>query len=488
MDPDHVRVRLVSIDQDGVQGQAGVSLTYNSWSLVANSLLGKQVVSLTGKQDRHASILFADYIFNFNTGNPETDAKVRGIYNGILSPNLLQVAITTLNPVSKDKEIKKVFISNLVAADDFIQQEAMTNPAPARPGILRVFKGLQVGRPTSGGFKIGLGPLQYSNVGNADYNKIIEKNDQNNNEKYYKFATTSQRRNFEAVWDLYKNEFDRTSAVILSVDDKGRPYPTGPDGSLPLLGDYLSVFQTVNNGGLGDAKQTSVSNFVKRQIAPSILETMQFDQFMPYSNDNNVRILGQVLMKDEAFKIIGQMDLPSMTGALQKYLQLHANELPAVKAQENTDWATFHKSDLFSMVKAIYHATHPTSSLEFVSLDDRKTHFLKLQFEQSWLGAFGVGEGAARVYREVGLGYLMSMLPQDQLSNLVSVDLEIDSNQLKTVRLEPFGTNDKRDLIVEAQKIDSIFQRGGYDVRFDTYDLSALKGKVISVKDAANLR
>ena len=482
IDASRVRVRIVSLKQNGAKAEVGSRMNFDAWAFVGKSFLGSRVMVLNDQKALASAVIMSDYIFNFRTGNAEKDQNTRKLYDAILSPKLRLPALQSLNPAGSRAAIEDLFVSDLASADKEVQKEMAAGVPLEERSVIRLFQGTQTGRPEGWSFKLGIDPLNFKKRIDSDFNKRIVFTDSDGQQVRFAVPTVSAKDVFNGGYGLFRDEFDRSASVIMPLDDNGNP--TDVQNGISGVGDYVVTIES-KQATLRNGKKSSLLNFARRQLSREILDVLKIENTMPGDIYQNFRLYAQIILKQPSFNYIRTLSLAQLQAKMNEYLQTNADYLPGRDAEERAAWVTEHQKDLDKIVFLVHRLTADPK----LTTDERIAGFMKMQFNRSMTSMFGIGEGTARTFREMGMGYLISLLPKDKLAELVDVQMRLSSAQTKSIPVPEFGTSDSAKIAQVVQFIDNLLQKGGYDVRLETYgEMSLVSGQVISIESLKNMQ
>jgi hypothetical protein len=477
IDAARVRVRLVSIKTEGAAAEGGASLFYDGWSVVGNSLIGKRIFVTNAEKDNVAAVVMSDHIFNFHTSDEASNAETRKLYDDLLSPRLRLPARASLNLLSSTTALQGLFISDLGSVERAARAAIEKNTPLENRGIIRVFNGVQKGRPEGWSLKLGLNPINFKSSQRLDNAKQIDFVDTDQKSVKYAVPTVSSYLGFDALFGWKHDEFKRSSSLIMPINEQGQitDQADGKHG----IGDFVLTVQS-KNSTLHEDYKDNLLRFAHRQLSPEIVAAIHLDESVPNHIYQNARTFARIIIKQPAFNYISSLTYDQMKMGLEDYLRINADNLPGKSAAERAQWPSEHRADLDKMVYVLHDlTTNPNYSNK-----TRIQRFMKMQYNGSELSLLGFGDALSRTFHEVGSGYLISLLPKDQLANLVDVNISVDSTAFHgTLYLPEFGQSDSSGISQVVEYINNLIEKGGYDVRLETYGkISAVSGQVISVE------
>ena len=470
-----VRVRLIGLKQETSTAEAGLKLWFNVWSTIGNSLIGKRV-AVTSDSASIQSVVLSDYIFNFHTSDEAQNAKTIQLYNDLLSPRLRLPARLTLNPLSSAESLQEFFISDLGSVDQ-AANEAIANNIPfVERGVTRVFSGNASGHPKQWSLKLGVDFINFKASSNLDLNKKIVFLDGSNQEVKFGTPTVSRVQAYDHLWGSKHDEFSRSASLILPLDKNGDP--TTQQNGESNLGDYVVTVQSKDSYLLEDYKENLI-RFAKRQLAPEIIQVLGLEDAIPDSEYQNARLFARITVKQPAFDYLKSLSLEEMKIKMAEYLAMNATNLPGRSLEDSKNWAVNHQAEINKIVEKLHDLfTNPAYSPA-----QRIKTFVSMQYMTTQLGLVGWGDKVSSAFGEIGTGYIIHLLPEDRLSDLVNVYMTLDATAFRKTKILPvYGHSDSSGIAQVVEYINNLYSKGSFDLRLETYG-SANPGSGMSFKD-----
>ena len=482
LDPSRVRVRIVSVKKDGFSGEIGAQLDFNAFALIGNALIGKRVSVLNGERDIHSAVIMSDYIFNFKKPDGSNNQEVRNVYNEILSPKIRVPALSSLDPRSSTSALEELFVSNLAHANAIASREEVQKIPLEERSLIQISEIVETGKPLNWNLKLGIDPLKFGESFSKDTEKTVKIRDTEGGAIAFIAPSVNETSLIDAGYGLLAHDQTmRSSSVILPVSAESSS--TDTDSVLKKWGDFVLTIQKKQNS-LSKSQREELINFAHRELSPEIMNQTDFDLKFPREGSELVRLYARITMKRPCFDEIAKLSYDDFKSKMNDYLLLHENELPGHNLEQRRRWILDNRKEIGQITSEIYKLTHEST----LSSPNKTKEFLNLQFNSSLLSLIDIGQSQSRVFKEIGVGYMISLLPADKLQDLVSVHIRLDATHTSKQELEYGIKNDTSSVANVVEVIENDLKNGGYDVRLQTYgDLSVIKGQVISIKDLARI-
>lgn len=402
----------------------------------------------------------ADYIFDL------TDEEAKAAYNQILSNCYKLKGIVVIDNFLNAKDLSNNLYTTTSKADKIAARDR-TLPIENRK-VIRIFKGFNNYKSFNRGFKIGALFASYRHNTSYVENKLslMDKFDHTleffypNITKYYetKFA--------KGIFELKDQDNKVFFGLIPRQDSENIDY-RAPDIGLTYERKD-KIFK--------HSEFKKIRNYMMNQIPEKFMKQIDFNK---WSNDNrkiDSRVFFQVVLKAQGFNYLKLYTQKELYVALFNYLKnkklLHINSDGPDEVQtrifndrfdsdinpENYDPKDnvlpniVESSEIFAITSLLYHALNDSNKVSEKTL----TEIVKLN--------------EIPLFLNVGLGFLVSLLPEDKLDQFVYVKLDMSAAETEGINKE-FGTLNYNTLYKEINIIQSRLNNRSYDLRITKDDL-----------------
>ena len=215
--------------------------------------------------------------------------------------------------------------------------------------------------------------------------------------------------------------------MIAKTNEQGQPIGTG---------EYVVTLE-LKDKRMGKSETDKARLKLKRMIAPSILKQMGIEPILTSTAYKNARIYSQVVFTETAFQRIQGLSAAQIEVSLTKYL-VESEDSFADKEK------SIRKASLL-LAESLKPGKTPEEKIRL---------FADLQKE--------------KLFREVGTGFMMSLLPEQELEDLVSVYVRVDATAFgdKPIKVA-FGHSDFRNLEKATECADYQQNRQNIDLRLE---------------------
>lgn len=456
MKENRVRLRLVGIRSQGPEFEGGARLSLDVFNIsvlssATEGLLGKKVASIGFSRGARA-VVMADYVFDLG------DANARNAYDRLLAADQKLSKVKLVNPLGSEAALERAMISDLTEVDRIAAEDA-AKPVEAKR-VFAVFKGHSEGSVETEKRQLNLFRLfSLGRTTSVSKDNHIVFMDSDNQEIDF-FAPTSTRTvNRKFLFGLGSENFTRKASVIVPADTEGKPKG---------LGEYV-VSVEIKDKRMGQGETAKALRYFRRSIARPIVASMGLDLLLTDTKYKHARVYVQAIFNQDAMTLFSTIDPATLRGALDRYLSGVRDQLPGKDAHDHADWIHDRRKDidqtLTQLTKAFSIAT---------PVKDRIRIFIDLQKN--------------KFFREAGTGFLMSLLPEADLSRLVGVTMRVDAVGFQNPIEKSFGASDFDSVVKVTEYIQHMLDEGTFDLRLETFgtDLSTA-GQVVSFKELRRL-
>lgn len=401
----------------------------------------------------------ADYIFDLS----DEDAVMA--YNQILSASYKLKDVIAVNNFLDARSLKDKLITTTAIADKLSELDASSVIEYKR--VTRIFKGFNDFKGNSRHLKLGALVANFSTNTSYVENKLtfIDKKNQSM-EFFYPTYTKYFETNFgKWIFNLKDQANKNYFGLIPRKNDENVDYKSPDIGLTFERKDKI----------LTHLEQKSVTKFIINQLPTKIIQQINFNDWKNGDRKLDSRIYFQVILKSQGFNYLRVYSQEEIVTTLVEYLKkkklLHiVNEdinnrvntetkevdqetPPAVTYEIDKIVGDFVEAGEIKFISSvIYHALHDDKNVSTTTL----TKLIKLNENP--------------LFRNVGIGYLISLLPEDKLNEYTYVKIELNAEKVDKVSQE-FGTLNYKVLYNEINTLQSRLSNRSYDLRVSKEDI-----------------
>jgi len=448
LDETHVRLKLITKRGRDSAASAGMAASFNIFGV---RLLDRQI-------ERFVERDFAQFGFSYNPGAQFIvdyvfdlkDPDAQEAYNQVLSSTLKFKDLIVADMVNP-KDLKDKLISSYEKADELFYLDQQMPPKDRR--VQRIFKGYSSYAGHTRHVKLALLVTSYQKDRTFTESRVTfidkkEKNLQFYYPTYSKYIEAQFGKKFFKLKDqTYQNNFGLIPRF--QMEDS-----TLKNGDLGLTFERKDRYFT-------SYEQKAVEKFMLAQIPTKLARDIDFSQWKDGTKKIDSRIFFQLVLKAQGFEYLKNYPVEE----LRKKILLYVNEKRKLSVIDKTDEDT------------------KTEELKNFLLIDRWIEKERLLNLANKIGAIlknpntegmihdlvALNEGS--VFDKIGVGFLISLLPQDKLEELAYLKLEMIGKDLTPIQVE-VGTLNYRLLYKELNEIQSRLSNRGYDLRLNSEDQS----------------
>jgi len=229
---------------------------------------------------------------------------------------------------------------------------------------------------------------------------------------------------------------------------------------------------TLKNGDLGltferkdryftNYEQKAIEKFMLAQIPTKLARDIDFSQWKDGTKKIDSRIFFQLVLKAQGFEYLKNYPVEE----LRKKILLYVNEKRKLSVIDKTEEDTKTEE-----LKNFLLIDRWIEKERLLNLANKIGAILKNpNTEQMIHDLVALNEGS--VFDKIGVGFLISLLPEEKLEELAYLKLEMIGKDLTPIQVE-VGTLNYRLLYKELNEIQSRLSNRGYDLRLNSEDQS----------------
>lgn len=438
--PDNkMRVKLISMRSEGAGANAGIDLD-KDFEIFGLGLLDRRVerwVNITpldlNAGIRKNNVIMFDYIFDLN------DTQAVQAYNSLLHHKVLIKDVKIANPFSSRTDLMNEAISDLTDIEAIALEDAGMSQESRR--IDRVFKGSTEGMVRDGRIKFGLSFFKFQAGRAYSQNKVINYNKEDQQEKFL-LDTFSKYKKTKILYGLYGEETLFNSNLMFTADDNFNP----------------TRFVTLTTSSQMKMKDVSRKDFEEIQrLVKSTIGDIEYSKipWHQWSFKDGKVVNGyfkqEVFFNPEALKLLPYLSREALASRFEQYIKLKGRprSLPVFGGNSPKDyflnWTAAFTGDIRRVSVRLSTIINPASTVE-----DRFEAFEELHQMPIW--------------RERGTGFLMSLLPANQRSQLLRYELILSGKKMPQIDFA-FGKFDEEKLYRSLMYIQNVINNRSFDLR-----------------------
>lgn len=447
IDESHVRLKMIS--KRGYDRGAGVSAGA-SFKFFGIRILDRQVDRLfdrdliqLGYSVNPGAQFILDYVFNLK------DADSAAAYNQILGSTLKFRDVVVLNELDNARELKDKLISNFEKAEKIF--EADKDKEPAKRRVSRIFKGFNNYKGHTNHLKLALLLTSFTNDRTYTENKItyIDKNENNLEFFYPTYSRYLETKLGKWFFELKDQSFQNNFGLIprFNKEDTASRDP-----------DFGLTFERKDKI-FSPAEQRSVQKFMIGEIPAIVGSAVNLDQWKSGTEKRDTRLFFQLILKSQGFDFLRKYSRKELKERLVAYVI----EKKKLHVLDNSETAWDKLKDFLFLSKYIKNEqVRELGDDLFDILQTSAGHSETMLKRLVKLNEHGI-------FDKIGVGFLISLLPQEQLEDLIYIKLEMIARDLKPIHYE-FGRLNYKALYNELNEVQSRLSNRSYDLRITPND------------------
>lgn len=447
IDETHVRLKMISKRgyDSGVNAGAGLS-----FQLFGIRVLDKQIDRLferdlvqLGYVINPGAQFIIDYVFDLK------DQETKDAYNQILKTTLKFKDLVVINKLDGASELKDKLISSFEKAELIFDADKKKDPKDRR--ISRIFKGFNDYQVSTKKVKFALLLTSYNKDNAYTENKVtfIDKNE-NNLEFYYPTYSRYIETKFgKWIFDLKDQSYQNNFGLIPKLNHEDTK-EKNPDLGLSFE-RRDKLFSKI--------EQRLVHKFMMGQIPQELAKKIDFGQWQDKTDKTDNHVFFQLIVKAQGFPYLREISLEELTKRLTKYIE-EKKKLHLIDENE-TSWREL-KDFLFIGHFVKEERIKILAKELFTILKNEESNSEIMLNQLVKLNDHGI-------FDKIGVGFLISLLPQDQLQKLIYMKLEMTGKKLRPISYE-YGHLNYAPLYKQLAEVQSRISNRSYDLRVTDLD------------------
>lgn len=400
-----------------------------------------------------ADVFLVDLTFDLN------DVKAAAAFTNLMSSKVVFKDVGILNPFQSQETLASKLMTDMSEVEEIFEEDRNL-PANQRR-IDRVFKGSNTSDINSTNFSLGFKLFNFSANQSFVRNRISNV-DKNDNKQKYLFDVFSKSNKYNAFFDTFGGEEILNSNMLLTANDDWSP---NTFVALALSREM----KTVNFSQKDLAK---IKGAVAQILPTEQYEKIDWKDWKFLKGDLlNASFKNTLFFHKEAISHIPKRDTATLKKLLTTYLEKGSRpksnpfivkDIGAGNSDGTTstyyysgDWIDAFEEDISAISENLAVSFSPEATSQ-----ERYDYFLKVK--------------DFPIFLEKGAGFLISLLPQDKIEELVSYELNMSAKDVESVSFK-FGKIEEEKLYKSLLYIQSIINNRSFDLRLYTDDNGEFK-------------
>ncbi len=439
-DADHIRVKLIA--RRGLGGGADYAVGAGRHvRAIGLRVVERQVrrfveldpVNLGVSRDV-ADLFLADYVFNLR--DPEAAAAFENLMTRKVRFKSLEVA----DPIANRNGLEKALITDLSEVEALSLADAKLPESERR--VARLFKGSNASDTVGAKIGIGLNLFRLEKSGYFSENRIQSFDDQEVAHKY-RFDNYSQQDKRRFLFRLFDSTESINSGVLFEANEQYEP----------SVFNAMVMSREIKSSSLMTSEFDRIREQLRRTLPEPIYSQIQWRNWDYKFNERvNVYFRHQI-----TFTLPALEALPALgAGDLYVKFKAYLATMPSPSAAPTTEGYPLGESNSVSLEDR-YDLDLQRISVNLMKVADRGRSTIERY------KAF-VELKDNELFREVGAGFLLRLLPQDRLDQLVHYEFELSAKGSESIRFT-YGEHTESRLYQTLLYIQSILNNRSIDLR-----------------------
>lgn len=461
---DETKVRLKIISKRGYDRGAsigsGLSFKFFGIRIIdrqVDRLFERDLVNM-GLAINPGAQFSVDYVFDLS--NKEAGEA----YNQILKSTFKFKDLMVINKLDSASELKDKLISTFDKAEKLFEEDKDREIKDRR--VSRIFKGFNDYKNEVKRLKLALLFTSFIKDNTYSENKItfIDKNEKNLDFYYPTYSKYIETKVGKRIFDYKDQTYLNNFGLI--------PRKRDENGKLKSP-DYGLSFERKDKY-LRTSEQRSIEKFMVNQIPRSIGKMVDNGEWKDAIKKTDTRVYFQLILKSQGFKYLKNVSLETIQKKLIEYTEEKKN-LKVLNSDEDTNWEKLQNFLFVNRFVGREHLTELATKIYNI-IKNEENDAEKMLSQLVKLNTSGI-------FDKIGSGFLISLLPQDELKNLMYFKIEMTAKDVKAVNFE-YGTMNYRALYKELENVQSRISNRSYDLRVTDKDLEMENSDVDTMEES----
>lgn len=440
-DKDKVRMKLIAIrkDEKGINFVAGFGKNHKLIGLKVLDRRIEKVMNLTevlqiNFQKLKSNLLMVDYMLDLK------DARVRSAYDGLVSSVLEFKTLKVVNPKTSKDELTNKLISDVTPFENLYASE-YSKPAAQRV-VDRFFKGKNdVDVADSSKFKFA--PIVMKFTKQTEYfENMLTSSNPDESLNYYRMHTF-QRTSEASLWFSYYKTVSVSRASVLFDSDAKQGYGNVRD--IVFEWNYRDKALTAD-------ELRMIKGAVAQALPAPIASRVNWGAFARETEYANARFIYKMVLNPQSLSALQAMGSGQIYGLLEKYIQTIPAPTadPGLVMRSSDEYSGRKLSVVEKYQDSMLNIAHYLSKVVDPKLtnEQRANAFAELRFNSLFI--------------EMGPGFLVSLLPLNQLDQLVNFEISLTADDVAPMNFS-FGTIQDRKVYEVASYIQSVLTANEFE-------------------------
>lgn len=446
VDETHVRLKLLSRRgySRGTAAEAGLSFKFFGVRVLdrqIDRLFERDLVEL-GYGINPGSQFIVDYVFDLKND------EAKDAYNQILKSTLKFKDVIVMNKFDGE-DLKEKLISSYEKADKLFEADKAIDSKNRR--VSRIFKGFNNYKAETKHLKLALLVTSFKKDNTYTENKVtyVDKNENNLEFLYPTYSKYMQTKTDKWFLDLKDQSFQNNYGLIprLNSEDTKKKNP-----------DFGITFERKDKYFRGP-EQKMIQKFLIGQIPAKFSEKLDLPEWKDGERKIDTRIYFQLVLKAQGFKYLRDYSKEDLRKLLVAYTVKKKKE----HVLDNSDTTLSKLKDFLFINRFI-----KEERLENLA-DDIYTILKNKEDDSEIMTRNLVKLNEHGIFNKIGVGFLISLLPQEKLEELIYFKIEMTGKDLGAVNYE-YGKLNYRALYNELAQAQSRISNREYDLRVTDAD------------------
>lgn len=467
LDDDHVRLKLITTASRSAGGTTSLQASFEFFRINAlnrklESWFDRDIVQ-TGLNYSPGSQFIIDYVFNLK------DPEAQVAYNNILGSSFKFKDAVVADNLLNASSLKDKVISSYEKADEVYDADRNL-PAKDRR-VQRIFKGFNDYIARTKHLKLGLFVTGMTKDKAYTENKVtfIDKNEHN---LEFSYPTSSKyfdgylgKSPFQLEDQIFQNNFGLIPR-FMSEENRLR----NPD--LGVTFERKDKSFTVN-------EQKKVKHFLMTQIPEDFLKEIDLSQWENGIKKQDSRIYFQLILKSQGFDYLKNLTDKELRKKIVIFIQ-EKNQTHLIDDDQVDD-------PKVTKLKEFFFVSRYIKKEKLLSLADKIAVILKNESNntEDMLKNL-VALNNKGIFDQLGIGFLISLLPKEKLQDLVYLKLEMIGKDLVSINKE-IGSLNYKVLYKELNEIQARLTNRSSDLRVSDGDLEMADIEIEKIKTTPDL-
>lgn len=440
MPNNHIRLKIIALRGQGGGADAGLRFNHGL-SLIGLSIVDKGIKKVVGLKPLNLSLektrnelFMIDYVFDLN------DPAAAQAFNDVIKKKLRFKDIPIANPVADAQQLREAVITDIDSTEKIVHEDYALKSTQRR--IQRIFKGSNELQFFSGRFQVGFRVAKFAKGFDYVQNKVLD-TDMNEIRHPYLLDTYSIFSRARFLYGMYGWQKSADTSLLFSADEKFNP------------SEFLSLIQRreVKMKTFREDHFQEFREHVRETLPPAIYTKIDWKNWdFRHGSLPNGYFEEEIFFEPEAISHIPYRDRATIEKTYTEFIIANGRPKSAPHhgifldpRRFGDNWIEAYRADLEEIATQLVVIFSPTTST-----DQRYESYKKLK--------------RIPIYRETIAGYLLSLLPPNDLDRLLTYKLTMSAKGAPPVSFE-FGTFENRNLYESLMYVQHLVTNRNYDLR-----------------------